>query len=199
MIRLALVSAAAVLALAGNAAAQEAAVEPRNTPQLPERLVAIDNMLTGGLLNDPTDLGWQTYGVETQPIEDASYPNGGALRVTMGPSTQIYDGGLNIPLIASVAAGEQITIGFFARMLSSQAEDGKGRVQVRFQINQPPYPGFGEEVVELGTEWGFYEVTAQAQRAMRSDGIVSLQFGLEEQVLEIGQAIVVSGTTSVLN
>lgn len=190
--------AAASLFVAGTAAAQETTVAPRNTPGLPSHLEAVDTMLTGGLLNDPTDLAWTTYGVQQQPVQDASYPNGGALRITMGPANQVYDGGLNIPLLAPVAAGEQITIGFFARAISSQAADGKGRVQVRFQINQPPYPGFGEEVVEFTSEWGFYEVTTVASRAMPSDGIVALQFGLEEQVVEIGQAIVVSGTRSVL-
>lgn len=190
-------SAVASLALAGSALAQDA-VEPRNTPGLPENLAAIDDVLTGGLLNDPTSIGWENYGVGTEVIQDESYPGGGAaVRVSMGSASNVYDGGLNIPLVAPVSAGEQLTIGFFARTISSEAEDGMGRVQVRFQINQPPYPGFGEKVVEIDDEWGFYEVTAPAGRAMRRDGIVALQFGLEEQVVEIGQAIVVSGTRTI--
>ena len=180
--------------------AQDAPVAPRNTPGLPAELVPIDDLLTGGLLNDPTSLSWDAYGVTRELVQDASYPGGGAAnRVSIGPSANVYDGGLNIPLLAPVRAQEQLTIGFFARTISSEAEDGKGRVQVRFQINQPPYAGFGEEVVVIDTEWDFYEVTAPADRAMRRDGIVTIQFGLEAQTVEIGQAIVVSGTRSVLD
>lgn len=196
---IALLGAVALLALAGSASAQET-IEPRNTPGLPAELVPIDDILTGGLLNDPTSLSWDAYGVTRELVQDESIPGGGAAnRVSIGRSANVYDGGLNIPLLAPVRAQEQLTIGFFARTISSEAEDGNGRVQVRFQINRPPYAGFGEEVVVIGTDWGFYEVTAPADRAMRRDGIVALQFGLEAQTVEIGQAIVVSGTRSVLD
>lgn len=191
---------AAALVFCGSAFAQETTIEPRNTPGLPDALVPIDDMLTGGLLNDPTDLNWDHYGLGRELIQDQSYPGGGAaLRIFMGPANEVYAGGINIPLLGRVRARDQITIGFFARTISSGAEDGKGRVRVRFQSNLPPYGGFGDEVVEIGTDWNFYEVTSPADRAIARDGIVALQFGLEEQVVEIGQAIVVSGTTSVLD
>lgn len=194
---IAFLGACASLAIAGPGRAQDT-VEPRNTPGLPDNLVAIDDVLRGGLLNDPTSIAWENYGVGTEVIQDESYPGGGAaMRVSMGSATNVYDGGLNIPLLAPIDAGEQLTIGFFARTISSEAADGMGRVQVRFQLNEPPYPGFGEKVVQIDDEWGFYEVTVPAGRAMRRNGIVALQFGLEEQVVEIGQAIVVSGTRTI--
>lgn len=198
MFRIVLPLAAAFLVGATPVAAQE--VEPRNTQGLPDHLVPIDDMLTGGLLNDPTDLNWEHYGLGRDLIVDESYPGGGAaLRIAMGPANEVYAGGVNVPLLSRVRAGDQITIGFFARTIESEASDGKGRVSVRFQINRPPYGGFGDQVVEIGTEWNFYEVTSRADRAISRDGIVALQFGLEEQVVEIGQAIVVSGTRSVLD
>lgn len=201
MFRKSVLIAAAFLTSTGSAIAQEAPVaEPRNTPGLPEHLHPIDDMLTGGLLNDPTDLNWEHYGLGRELILDESYPGGGAaLRIAMGPASEVYAGGVNIPLLSRVRARDQLTIGFFARTIESSADDGKGRVSVRFQINRPPYGGFGDQVVEIGREWGFYEVTASADRAISRDGIVALQFGLAEQVVEIGQAIVVSGVTSVLD
>jgi len=201
MFRKSVLITAAFLTSTGSAIAQEVpTAEPRNTPGLPEHLHPIDDMLAGGLLNDPTDLNWEHYGLGRELIVDESYPGGGAaLRIAIGPANEVYAGGVNIPLLARVNRGEQLTVGFFARTIESDAENGNGRVSVRFQINEPPYAGFGDTVLEIRPEWGFYEVTAEAERALRREGIVALQFGLEEQVVEIGQAIVVSGTRSVLD
>lgn len=199
MFRKASLVAAIFLTITAPVSAQDTA-EPRNTPGLPDHLQPIDDMLTGGLLNDPTDLDWEHYGLGRDLVLDESYPGGGAaLRIAMGPASEVYAGGVNIPLLSRIRAREQLTVGFFARTIESSAADGKGRVSVRFQINRPPYGGFGDEVVAIDTEWGFYEVTTSADRAISRDGIVALQFGLEEQVVEIGQAIVVSGVTSVLD
>ncbi|RJY09806.1 hypothetical protein D6201_10970 [Aurantiacibacter aquimixticola] len=191
------------LLAATPATAQDAAsVEPRNTPGLPAELRPIDDMLTGGLLNDPTDLNWTTYGASfsRELIVDESYPGGGAaLRVINSRPGEAYAGGLNIPLLARTDAGDTLTVGFFARTIESAAEDGKGRVFVRFQQNREPYPGFGDTTLQIGPEWNFYEVTTRAERSLRDEGIVALQFGSERQTVEIGQAIVVSGTASVLD
>lgn len=189
------------LAITGPAMAQAeeaTAAEPRNTPGLPDHLVPIDDVLTGALLNDPTDLNWNHYGLGRDLVLDESYPGGGAaLRIAMGRATEVYVGGVSIPLLGRIRARDQLTIGFFARTLESSAEDGLGRVNVRFQMDDPPYGGFGDRIVEIGTEWGWYEVTASADRAIRRNAIVALQFGMQEQVVEIGQAIVVSGTASI--
>ncbi len=191
----------AFLALAFPAAAQEAEpVAPRNTPGLPAELVPIDDVLTGGLLNDPTFIAWDSYGANlaSELVSDESYPGGGAaMRITMRRAGQVYEGGLNIPLLVPLQSGERVTVGFFARAVASDAADGRGRVGVRFQQNRDPYPGFGDSTVLVGREWSFYEVTAVANQSFASDAIVAIQFGLAEQTVEIGQAIVVSGTSSI--
>jgi hypothetical protein len=185
-----------VLAPAVPASAQQAqpapTVEPRNTPGLPAELVPIDDVLSGGLLNDPTFIAWDTYGANlaSELVSDESYPGGGAaMRITMRRAGQVYEGGLNIPLLVRLQSGERVTVGFFARTIASDAADGRGRVGVRFQQNRDP--------VLVGREWSFYEVTAVANQSFASDAIVAIQFGLAEQTVEIGQAIVVSGTSSI--
>ena len=184
---------------AASAAAQDAeAVEPRNTPGLPDHLQPIDDVLTGGLLNDPTDLDWDYYGLGRELVVDEAYPGGGAaLRIAMGSSGPVYAGGVNIPLLGRIRNGEQITVGFYARTIQSEASGGKGQVFVRFQQDREPYPGFGDTMVEVGPEWQWYEVTARADRSIRRDGIVALQFGRARQTVEVGQAIVVNGTSTV--
>ncbi|QZH75370.1 MAG: hypothetical protein JY451_01725 [Erythrobacter sp.] len=193
-----------MLALSVPTVAQEAqpaaAEAPRNTPGLPDELVGIDEVLTGGLLNDPTSIAWETYGANlaSELITDETYPGGGAaLRITMRQAGQVYDGGLNIPLLVPIPSGERVTIGFLARTIASDAADGRGRIGVRFQQNRAPYPGFGDTVLAVGPEWGFFEVTAVADQSFASDAIVAIQFGLAAQTVEVGQAIVVSGTSTI--
>ncbi|MGB3165549.1 MAG: hypothetical protein WBA68_02105 [Alteraurantiacibacter sp.] len=195
--------AAGAIALSHPAWAQEATpIAPRDTAGLPAELQAIDEILTGGLMNDPTVLDWDGYGDQftKELVVDDSYPGGGAaLRVAMGSPGEIYAGGLNVPLLAGIENGDIVTIGFFARVIETGAADDMGRVGVRFQRNSEPYPGFGDSVVMVGPEWGFHEVSAMADRSIPRNAIVALQFGLDRQVIEIGQAIVVSGTPTVVD
>lgn len=184
-------------ALGQNAAATPAA--ERNTPGLPDYLVEVDEAIPGALMNDPTAMDWDHYGakLKRENIVNDSYPGGAALRMTMGESGPAYSGGMNVPLLAEVQQGETITVGFYARTVQSAADNGMGKVAVRFQENREPYPGFGDKVLDITSEWAWYEVTAVSDRHIRRDAIVALQFGLAKQTVEIGQTIVVVGTSSI--
>lgn len=201
MPRLSIWLSIAALLLAGPLSAQDAAPapEPRNTPGLPAHLQPVDDMLAGGLINDPTDINWAYYGLGRSLVVDESYPGGGAaLRIAMGRAGHVYAGGVNIPLLAPIQDGDVVTVGFYARTIESHADNGMGQVRVRFQRNREPYPGFGDTVVEVGPEWEWYEVSARADQSIRREGIVALQFGLARQTVEVGQAIVVTGAPTIL-
>ena len=191
------------VALPQSATAQDGtSPAPRDTAGLPRELQPIDQALTGGLLNDPTLITWDVYGdaLTSEVIVDPAYPGGGAARrLTQGRAGEVYASGMNIPILARVPAGERVTVGFYARTIASSAQDGNARVGVRFQQNREPYPGFGAATIEIGSEWDWYEVSAVADSDMRRDWIVAIQFGLQAQTVEIGQAVVVSGVTSVLD
>ena len=174
--------------------------QPRNTKGLPKELHAIDDSLRGGLISDPTYLDWDYYGLGRELIVDESYPGGGAAsRIFMGNPGPVYAGGVSVPLIGKVRKGERVTIGFFARAIDAPTNDGVGKVRVRFQQDRHPYPGFGETMVELGKNWKWHEVTAIADQNIKSKGIVALQFGMLRQTVELGQAIVVTGTETVFD
>ncbi|WP_160779758.1 hypothetical protein [Parerythrobacter jejuensis] len=169
---------------------------------LPANLRALDEALPGDLVNDPSRIDWESYGRDfsSEVIVDETIPGGGAARRfnVNAPTEFIYTAGTSIPLIRKIKRGEQITIGFYARTISARSDSGKGILRVRFQQNAEPFPGFGEETLEIGTSWNWYEVTAEAERALRrKDGIVAIQFGRTKQVLEIGQVIVVKGASSI--
>jgi len=165
-------------------------------------LEALDAQLPGDLVNDPSRIDWQSYGadLEASSIVDESIPGGGAARrfEVKRAAEFIYTAGTNVPLTKSVDRGETVTVGFYARTIESDEPDGNGVVRVRFQRNVEPYPGFGEQTLTIGKDWQWYEVTATAEQKLRSDdGIIALQFGRSRQIIEIGQAIVVSGAAKI--
>ncbi len=167
-----------------------------------DAIAQLEAQLPGKLVNDPTRIDWESYGsdLEAGSIVDESIPGGGAARRfdIKSASEQIYAAGTNIPLTKRVRRGDEITIGFWARTIEARTDDGKGVLRVRFQQDAEPYPGFGETTLEIGNDWEWYEVTTTAEQGLRpKDGIVALQFGRTRQLLEIGQAIVVKGATSI--
>lgn len=189
----------AITALVATAAATPL---PVIAQALPEAVKALEAQLPGTLVNDPSRIDWESYGPEfyAESIKDPSIPGGGAARrFHVNKANEfIYTAGANIPLIRNVKRGDTITLGFWARAVSAATDDGKGVLRVRFQQDAPPYPGFGEQTLAIGPEWQWYEVTTRAEQGLaRKDGIVAIQFGRTRQVLEIGQAIVITGAASI--
>ena len=174
---------------------------PLLNPDLPKPLQEIDAQLPGALMNDPSRLDWDTYGdhFKSHGYADASIPGGqAALRVTVNKARENFTVGATIPLLGDIKQGDKITIGFFARTINAETPDGKARIGVRFQQNSAPYGGFGEATISPAAEWGWHEVTARAdQDISRRMATVTLQFGEAKQTLEVGQAIVVKGVSSI--
>ena len=167
-----------------------------------QALEQLDAQLPGDLVNDPSRLDWESYGadLERKSMVDASIPGGGAaIRFEIKRADEfIYAAGTNVPLIKSVGRGDDVTIGFYARTIEAQTDDGNGVLRVRFQQNAAPFPGFGEKTISIGKDWDWYEVTATAEQKLRvKDGIVALQFGRTRQIIEIGQTIVVTGASAI--
>ena len=176
---------------------------PLLNPSLPAALRAIDKDLSGALMNDPSRLDWDTYGDQftARGYADASIPGGqAALRITVKQARQNYSVGATIPLLGEIKDGDVMTIGFFARAIKAETGDGKGRIAVRFQKNADPYPGFGDTTISPDGEWGWYEVTAIANRDISEElAIVAMQFGEAKQTVEVGQTIVVKGVSSIVD
>jgi hypothetical protein len=184
--------AAALLALATPAGAE-----------LPPELAAFDEQVPGDLINDPTRIDWASYGpdLEAGARQAADIPGGGAARVFDMKSRADfpYRAAATIPLLADIKSGDQVTVGFYARVISTERSDGKGIVGVRFQENVAPYGGFGDSNVLIGSEWEWHEVTARADRRIRkADAIVTLQLAGAKQKIEIGQTVVVRGSPTIL-
>ncbi len=183
-------------------AAAPAASSPGSSAHLPPELAAFDAQVPGDLINDPTRIDWATYGPELQAgaRQAADIPGGGAARVFTVKSKGAfpYTSAATIPLLDAISSGEQVTVGFYARTVSSERSDGKGIVGVRFQQNAAPYDGFGDTNVLIGSDWEWFEVTAKADKRIRkADAIVTLQLAGAKQVVEIGQTIVVKNAATI--
>lgn len=171
--------------------------------KLPHQLAAFDEQVPGDLVNDPTRIDWASYGPELEAgsRQAADIPGGGAARVftIKAKGAFPYTSSVNVPLLDDISSGDQVTIGFHARAVSTERSDGKGIIGVRFQENAAPYSGFGDTNVLVGPEWEWYEVTARADKRIRkADAIVTLQLAGAKQVLEIGQTIVVKGSPTIV-
>lgn len=189
-----LIAAAALAALAPVAVAAQ--------DQPTAELQALDDALPGTLINDPSRMDWSFYGAEqkTKNVQDASIPGGGAaVRVEVPRAgANIYDSGANVPIRRGIAVGRDVTVAFYARTVKSEAPGGKGKIGVRFQQNAAPYAGFGDTVLDIGSEWALYEVTARSDKALPTgQAVVGLQLAGAKQVIEIGQVIIVEGATSI--
>jgi Cellulase (glycosyl hydrolase family 5) len=184
---------AALLPLASVASAAQP------TPELQ----ALDDATPGALINDPSRLDWDVFGpgATHKPVKSADIPSGAALQVTIPKAgNTLYEIGTNAPITQAIKKGTDITVMFYARTVKAATPDGKGLIGVRFQQNAAPYPGFGETSRVIGTEWKAYEVTAKADRDIpKGQAVVGFQLSGAKQTIEIGQTIIVAGTTSILS
>ncbi|MXP09518.1 hypothetical protein [Pseudoblastomonas halimionae] len=179
---------------AGGAALIAVFAAPSASAQADD-LVQLDAQLPGTLVNDPTRIDWVVYGdTSADVVRDETIPGGkAAQQFTIRSNGPIYNIGAKVPLLREVARGDTITIGFYARKLSSD-----GAVQLRFQRDVEPYQGFGQTMVALNRQWTWHEVTAQADVSLSPEvGIVVFQFGQMPQSIEIGQVIVVTGANAI--
>lgn len=151
------------------------------------------------IINDPTRLDWDYYGsYSIKPIPGVAIPGQGAVEVKVDKGQNRYDAGANIP-IGPISKGQDYVVRIWARTLSSSAKDGKGKILVRFFQNQDPYPGFGDTMIDIGPDWQTYEVHARADRSIPTGGAVGLQLAGAKQVLQLGEATVAEGVTTLTN
>ena len=164
-------------------------------------LQALDDALPGTLINDPTKLDWPVFGGgAAKAVKSADAPGGGALQVNVPRAgSNIYDVGVNAPILAPISAGQRVTVAFYARMLKAETADGNGVIAVRVQQNVAPYAGFADTKLSIGPQWKLYEATGLAERDIPAgQAVVGFQLAGAKQTIEIGQTIVVEGAASIV-
>lgn len=164
-------------------------------------LQALDDALPGTLINDPTRLDWQIFGTgqTNKTVKGEDIPGGkAATQITIPKAgATLFEIGANAPIAAGIKIGTDVVVAFYARTVSADTSDGRGRIGLRFQQNVAPYAGFGDTTLIIEKDWKLYEVAAKANISIpRGQAVVGFQLAGAKQVIEIGQTIVVSGATS---
>ena len=161
-----------------------------------ESLQQIDDAFPGDLINDPLDIGWESWGegVKKKNVETKEVPGKYATQIaTRKALANVFDAGVNVPVSGDIEKGDKILIALWARSVSSDAADGKGIVHVRVQQKTEPYAGFGDTDVVLGSTWELHNFTITADRDLKAgSGVVTVQFGKPKQVLELSSVYVVN-------
>lgn len=164
-------------------------------------LQALDDALPGTLINDPTRLDWEIFGADqtSKPVKGEDIPGGkAATQITISKAgATLFEAGANAPITAGIKSGTDVVVAFYARTVSAETSDGRGRIGVRFNQNIAPYSGFGDTTISIEKDWKLYQVAAKANTSIpRGQAVVGFQLSGAKQVIEIGQTIVASGTTS---
>lgn len=205
--KVALASISAVLFALGGSA--EVAAGPSKPPPPKDReaaaaaLANLQKQLPGTLIDDPTSLEWATQGqgFKSRGVVDPAIPGGGAAVHFEIPKADPKPYAIQafVPLTSKIAKGDTVTVGFYARTLAAETPDGKGVINVRFQQNADPWPGFGDAAVKVGSDWQWHEVSAVSNIDVAKDvAVVALQLAGAKQTVEIGQTIVIKGASKIL-
>lgn len=154
----------------------------------------------GSLISDPANKAWQVYGTaqtnKVIPAPNIPGSGGTALQVTTRSATaQPYDVGLIVPITVAVDEGDVLLIGVLVRMAPNGPADAVGKLGIRVQRNEAPYPGFGDNVLSVGAGWKLIQLRTQAKIAIPAGkGAVALHFGATAQSIEVGQVFVINTT-----
>ncbi len=153
----------------------------------------------GEVMTDFSNQNWAIHGVgETHKIVPAKeVPGGQAVQYSIAAaSAQPFDIGLTIPVRQLIQEGNVFILAILARTVSAETADGKGKIGVRIQQNTPPYPGFAENMISIGPNWGLYQLRTQARMSIESGkGAVSVHLAGAKQVVEIGQVYLIDTST----
>jgi hypothetical protein len=152
----------------------------------------------GQLISNPANKDWAFFGAggarSTVPSPNIPGTGGSAMLVkTSAPGANAYDVGASIPIIEAVAEGDVLLIAVLARTAPDSSPDGTSKLGIRVQLNEAPYPGFGDNVLTLGPNWRLLQVRTQARSAIPAGkGVLALHFAASAQAIEVGQVYVLN-------
>jgi hypothetical protein len=154
----------------------------------------------GRLISNPANKDWgfhssSSSGVRsTVPSPNIPGTGGSAMLVkTSAPGAYPYDVVAAIPVTEAIAAGDILLIAVLARTAPDSSPDGSSKLGIRVQLDEPPYPGFGDNVLMLGANWRLLQVKTTARSAIPAGkGVLSLHFAAAAQAIEVGQVYVLN-------
>lgn len=163
----------------------ESIVASARKPEMPPLLAGKGRLIN--TVNAPES--WALYGpgLTSKPVEARGTPGLSALQVSVpGKTAQPYELGVLAPIGEAIEEGDILNVAVLARTVSTESADGLGRITLKVQKNADGYPGFGENVVTVGSTWKLIQLRTQARLDIpKGQGAVALLLGHARQVLEI--------------
>jgi hypothetical protein len=151
----------------------------------------------GTLINDPATINWVHYGgtATNKTVPAKGMPGDSALQFAIAAAgANAFDSGTNVPIDGAIAEGDVLLVAVLARTISAQTSDGLGKLGVRVQLNEAPYPGFGQQMLAVGPNWKLFQIRTRANISIGpGKAVVALHLSGAKQVIEIGRVYVLSG------
>lgn len=152
----------------------------------------------GQLISNPANKDWVFHGSggvrSTVPSPNIPGTGGSAMLVkTSAPGANAYDVVASIPITEAIAPGDVLLLAVLARTAPDNSPDGTSKLGIRVQLDEPPYPGFGDNVLTLGPNWRLLQIKTTARSAIPAGkGVLSLHFAAAAQAIEVGQVYVLN-------
>lgn len=169
-----------------------------------DALAALDATIPGELVNDPRaliELSQNGGSAKTKVVKSEDIPGGGAalqIRVDTPNTAEPWRISGGMGMTKSIARGEVVTVGFYARALPDKDGNAAGKLGIRIQQNISPWAGFLDSNIDIGPKWQWYEKAGVATTATAAGASsLSITVGGKAQVVEIGQVIVVKGANAI--
>lgn len=180
-----------VFEMAASLALLAEAINQQVEPSEAEFLAAIEDAISGQLLNNPLDPQWQVFGegASSKVIKAPEIPGQRAfqLRVTE-PAVNPWEISAHGAIKGAVEAGDTVFVAFWARATKFSATSGGGQFQARVQQKSAPYAGVAEQSFLLKDHWQVHYMSGAASRAYSAGELdISFNVGAARQTVEFGQ------------
>ena len=149
----------------------------------------------GEVITDYAHQNWPLHGAgeirKMVPAKEVPGKQAAQFEIAAAGANQ-HDIGLTIPVKQKIEEGDILILAVLARSVSANTPDGNGRIGVRIQKNAPPYPGFADNMLQIGPKWVMYELRTKARMTFEAgEAAVSLHLAGAKQVIEIGQVYLI--------
>lgn len=155
----------------------------------------------GEVITDYSTQNWPSYGggLIKKTVSAKEVPGGKAEQFNIPAAGKaVHDIGLSVPVKQKINEGDILILAILARTVSAETADGKGRIGVRVQKNAAPYPGFAENTLAIGPNWGLIQLRTQAKMTIEAgEGVVGVHLAGAKQVVEIGQVYLIKEPNAV--
>jgi hypothetical protein len=151
----------------------------------------------GAALNNPDAASLNSFGAQTNLVDDAKVPGGKALRVVATKGANSWDAAVGTQLRQPVKAGDALVFAFWARLVSGEGGATSATLPWNsVSLGSPPWTQVFGGPVTIGPEWKLYEVRGTADKDYAAGTLnAGVQVANANQTIEFGPMYVAKGAS----